>query len=63
VRLCSLTPFPSMINTTIEVYLGLLKGPQLAQAIFTQAAWALGLALFGQLVLRSGVRRLVIQGG
>ena len=58
-----LTPFPSMINTTIEVYLGLLKGPQLAQALFTQAAWALGLALLGQLVLRSGVRRLVIQGG
>jgi ABC-2 type transport system permease protein len=63
VRLCSLTPFPSMINTTIEVYLGLLKGPELSQALFTQAAWALGLALLGQLVLRSGVRRLVIQGG
>jgi ABC-2 type transport system permease protein len=63
VRLCALTPFPSMINTTIEVYLGLLKGPELLQALFTQAAWALGLALLGQLVLRSGVRRLVIQGG
>jgi ABC-2 type transport system permease protein len=63
VRLCYLTPFPSMINTLIEVYLGLLKGSQLAQALLTQAAWALGLMLLGQLVLRSGVRRLVIQGG
>ncbi len=63
VRLCDLTPFPSMVNTLIEVYLGLLKGSQVTQALFTQAAWALGLILVGQLVLRSGLRRLVIQGG
>jgi len=63
VRLCDLTPFPSMINTIIEVYLGLLEGPALEQALLTQAAWALGLMLLGQFVLQLGVRRLVIQGG
>jgi len=62
-RLCALTPFPSMINTPIEVYLGLVSGAQLGQALLTQAAWGLGLILLGKLALRSGVRRLVIQGG
>ena len=32
VRLCDLTPFPSMVNTIVEMYLGLLKGPALGQA-------------------------------
>jgi ABC-2 type transport system permease protein len=63
VRLCYLTPFPHAINTVVEVYLGLLTGPELAAALLMQIAWAGGLTLLGALVLRAGFRKLVIQGG
>lgn len=62
-RLCYLTPFPQMISTVTDIYLGLLSGPQVFRALFVQALWALILIGAGQLVLRAGVRRLVIQGG
>lgn len=63
VRLCQLTPFPAMINTVIEVYLGLLAGPALMLALLSQLFWFGLLVAAGQLVFRAGVRRLVIQGG
>lgn len=62
-RLSYLTPFPHMINTVVEVYLGLLDGRALIGALLMQALWAVGLIVVGQLVLRAGVRRLVILGG
>jgi ABC-2 type transport system permease protein len=62
-RLSHLTPFPSLINTIIEVYLGVLTGPELAWALASQLAWFLALSGLSLLVLRAGVRRLVIQGG
>jgi len=62
-HLCNLTPFPAMINTVVEVYLGVLTSPKLIQALLGQALWAVILIGAGQLVLRAGVRRLVIQGG
>jgi ABC-2 type transport system permease protein len=61
--LCYLTPFPYTVNTVVEVYLGLLPGPALLQALAWQAIWAAGLILGGQALLRAGVRRLVILGG
>jgi len=63
VRLCHLTPFPSMINTVVEVYLGTLHGTALWRALAVQVAWAAALFVVGQVALRMGVRRLVIQGG
>jgi ABC-2 type transport system permease protein len=62
-RLCYLTPFPHMVNTTVETYLGTLTGPALIQALLAQILWAIILIAVGQLVLRAGVRQLVIQGG
>jgi ABC-2 type transport system permease protein len=62
-RLCNLTPFPATINTVIEVYLGVLTGPELIQALLGQVLWVLILVTTGHLVLRAGVRKLVIQGG
>ncbi|OGO37433.1 MAG: hypothetical protein A2W35_16235 [Chloroflexi bacterium RBG_16_57_11] len=61
--LCYLTPFPQMINTPVEIYLGVLSAAQTVQALTTQAAWVIFLVLLGQIVLMAGVRRLVIQGG
>jgi ABC-2 type transport system permease protein len=63
VRLAYLTPFPHMINTVVEVYLGVLQGPELAANLLLQAAWALGLLLSAHLILKLAVRRLVILGG
>ncbi|MEZ4682138.1 MAG: ABC-2 family transporter protein [Caldilineaceae bacterium] len=61
--LCHLTPFPSMVNTTIEIYLGLLTGQALLQALLGQMLWIVLLIWCCRLTLRAGVRRLVIQGG
>lgn len=52
------TPFPHMLNTVMEIYLGLLQGAALWQALLTQALWAVG---FGTLWLalafwRFGIR-------
>ncbi len=63
VHLSALTPFPQMVNTVVEVYLGVLTGPALGRALASQALWAIGLIAAGQLLLRAGVRRLVILGG
>ena len=63
VHLCYLTPFPYMVNSIIEVYLGLISGPELLPALSYQALWVLLLVGTGQVVMRLGVRRLVILGG
>ncbi len=61
--LCNLTPFPAMVNTVIEIYLGVVSGPALAQALLVQVVWLVILIAAAHLVMRAGVRRLVIQGG
>lgn len=61
--LCRLTPFPALINTPVEAYLGVLSGSELVGALLNQAFWFLVLAALCELTLRAGVRRLVIQGG
>lgn len=61
--LCYWTPFPSMVNTTIEIYLGLLTGRALVQALVVQVVWIFVLIGVCQLTLRAGVQKLVIQGG
>ena len=58
-----LTPFPHMLNTVVEVYLGVVTGPALARALLAQALWAVGLVVLCQLVLHKATRRLVILGG
>jgi ABC-2 type transport system permease protein len=62
-RIIALTPFPTLVNTSVEVYLGLLTGPALLQALAVQLVWFVVLAGICQIVLRAGVRSLVIQGG
>jgi ABC-2 type transport system permease protein len=63
VRLADLTPFPSMIYTFIQNYLGTITGSELWQALLLQGFWCLLLIVAGQILLKAGVRRLVIQGG
>jgi ABC-type uncharacterized transport system permease subunit len=52
-----------MVNTVIEVYLETVTGQQLLLLLGQQLLWAVGLIVLSQLVLRLGVRRLVILGG
>jgi ABC-2 type transport system permease protein len=61
--LCAFTPFPAMVNTPLEIYLGTLTGAALHSAILQQAGWALGLCALSQWVYGAGIRKLVIQGG
>jgi ABC-2 type transport system permease protein len=63
VRLCDYTPFPYMVNTVVEVYLGVLHGSQLAIELIKQGMWAFVLVLACHLTMKAGIRRLVIQGG
>jgi ABC-2 type transport system permease protein len=63
VKLSYLTPFPHMLNTVVEVYLGVLDGAGLLQAIAYQIIWIITLFVAGQIILRAGMRRLVILGG
>ena len=62
-KICFLTPFPYSVNTIVEVYLGKLNGGEILNALFMQAIWAVGLIILGQLILRFGIKRLVILGG
>jgi ABC-2 type transport system permease protein len=57
------TPFPHMLNTVVEIYLGVLTGSSLVLALLAQVAWVIGLVVLCQWVLRLGTRRLVILGG
>ena len=62
-RIAYLTPFPHTLNTVVEVYVGVLTGPELGRALLIQASWVLILALVIQWVLQTAVRRLVVLGG
>lgn len=57
------TPFPYMMNTVVELFLGVLHGPAMWQAVLMQAVWAVILILVSRLVLKTAVSRLVILGG
>jgi ABC-2 type transport system permease protein len=62
-QICYLTPFPHMINTIVEIYLGVLNGPELLRIILLQLGWAVSLLMVSNLILKAGIRRLVILGG
>ena len=57
------TPFPYFIEVPVQVWLGVLNGPEILAVLMQQAAWLVVLTLTGRLMLAAGVRKLVIQGG
>jgi len=59
----NLTPFPSMVNTPIDIWIGLISGTEIWLAIGIQLIWLLLLVWLCQVTVRAGVRHLVIQGG
>ncbi len=59
-QILALTPFPHMMNSTIEIYIGSNKTLEL---LALQLFWAIVLTLIAQLILARATKRLVILGG
>ncbi|GAB3275357.1 ABC transporter permease [Kineosporia babensis] len=57
------TPFPSMLQTPIDVVSGRLEGLSAMSVVAVQLAWIAGALVLGQLITRAGRRRLEVQGG
>ncbi|GHF33299.1 ABC-2 type transport system permease protein [Deinococcus metalli] len=57
------TPFPGMLNTPVEVWLGVRTGGDAWRALGAQLAWTVALYALAQAVLARGLRRLEIHGG
>lgn len=62
-RLARATPFPSMVQVPVEIFLGKHPGVELLGALAVQATWALVLLAAGRLALAAATRKVVIQGG
>ena len=57
------TPFASMLQAPIDIYVGAPIGGSVAAVLALQLSWALVLYTAGKLVLTAGTRKLVVQGG
>ena len=57
------TPFPSVIQTPVDIFVGAIAGPDIAFALLSQLAWALATLAAASGLFALGTRRLVIQGG
>jgi ABC-2 type transport system permease protein len=57
------TPFPSMIQLPIDIFIGRAVGIDVLRILAVQLAWAGALLLVAERLFAFGVRRLVVQGG
>ena len=57
------TPFPSLLQTPVDLLSGRTTGAAASTALLTQAAWLLVMLALGRVALARGARRLVVQGG
>jgi len=57
------TPFPSMIQIPVDIFVGRLAGSDALAALGSQLAWAVGMTLAARATFAVGLRRLVVQGG
>jgi ABC-2 type transport system permease protein len=58
-----LTPFASLLQVPVDIYVGSPLGGSTALALALQLSWAVALLAAGQLALAAGTRKLVLQGG
>lgn len=61
--LSRMTPFGASLYAPIEIFLGMVQGQALLNAILLQLFWILVLITLDHLILTLGFRKLVIQGG
>jgi ABC-2 type transport system permease protein len=57
------TPFPSMVQLPIDIFVGRAAGTDAIGVIAVQLAWAIVLMVVASQLFERGVRRLVVQGG
>ena len=62
-NIANATPFPSMVYTIIEIYLGVVTGNEIISLLLVQAFWFILLVVIARIVLAAGIRRLVLLGG
>lgn len=61
--LAAWTPFPSLLQTPVDVLTGRVAGTSALQLVAVQLGWLAGSLLAGRVLLSAGSRRLVVQGG
>jgi ABC-2 type transport system permease protein len=57
------TPFPSMLQLPVDVFVGVTTGPELVATLAMQLGWAIALVAACYAVFSRGTRKLVVQGG
>ncbi len=62
-QILNFTPFPHIMNTIIEIYVGSISGNQVLEALLVQTLWAALLVVLAQIILSRASKRLVILGG
>jgi ABC-2 type transport system permease protein len=56
-------PFQHISFSPLMIYMGKITGWQLAETLFVEMAWSIGLLILGQWFWRKAVHKLVVQGG
>jgi ABC-2 type transport system permease protein len=57
------TPFPAMLQRTIDIFVGKAEGGEILVALVVQLGWAAALSAAAYATFAAGTRRLVVQGG
>lgn len=57
------TPFPSMLQIPVDIFVGVTSGSEILLALASQLAWAVALLFLAHYLFSLGLRRLVVQGG
>ena len=57
------TPFPSILQSPIDVLSGRVVGVDALRVVLVQLAWVAGVAVLGQALTRAGRLKLEVQGG
>ena len=57
------TPFPAMLQHTIDIFVGKAEGGEILLALVVQLGWAAALSATAYATFAAGTRRLVVQGG
>jgi len=56
-------PFASIFSTPLSIYVGTIAPDAYARALGVQMLWVLGFGIIATVAWRTGVRRIVVQGG
>jgi viologen exporter family transport system permease protein len=57
------TPFPAMLQRTVDIFVGKAEGGEILIALAVQLGWAVALTALAYAMFAAGRRRLVVQGG